>query len=176
MWLEQYSHKTPRSNTVSSGREIEQQRSREIRTAEAESELDQRKEARERNITVQETQESRSSEERQFEKRVKDSQHERYDIEEQERQTRTTRDTSDINTRKEDNDKDRENVDNPPVPVPRRSTRQKRPPDRYGDVVTYQMVRPVDSRVTKLDTLIKSGVFCDLDQEAMNIVLSAVIK
>ena len=66
-----------------------------------------------------------------------------------------------------------------PIPAPRtpRPTRQRKPPDRFGDYVMYRMAnRQVDSRVQALDTLVKSGVLSELDSLTAHRLIQAVMK
>ena len=183
VWLEQRKYRNPRIGTVSSERESDAKKSKEAKNDREEMDLISRKHMRKEASWqgIPENQETLQSRKNRygkipFENKDRNPEEKREDSEISERQNRTEREISEITTEEDNKDKDREGVRNPPIPVPRRSTRQKKPPDRYGNTVSHQMVQPVDSRITKLDSLIKSGVFSDLDQEAMNIVLSAVIK
>ena len=66
---------------------------------------------------------------------------------------------------------------NLPVPAPRRSTRQKKPPNRYGDAVAHWISpRPIDNKVKALDELLKSGVLSNMDLESAHKILKAIMN
>jgi len=65
----------------------------------------------------------------------------------------------------------------PPVPFPRRSIREKKPPDRYKDYHVYAMTqRTSDPRLHALDTLMSSGILQSMDMEMTKKILEAVMK
>ena len=59
-------------------------------------------------------------------------------------------------------------------PEPRRSTRERRPPDRYGDFVMSKMVQPVDTKIVAAATLMQSGILNSMDTETAHIILAAI--
>ena len=64
-----------------------------------------------------------------------------------------------------------------PKPQPRRSTRDKKPIDRYGNPVMYPMVnQPVDRKMQTLQTLIESGILGDLDNEMAHKIIGAIMN
>ena len=63
-----------------------------------------------------------------------------------------------------------------PVPQPRKSTRQKKAPDRYGDWISKPMVmRPVDEKLQTLNTLLSSGVLNKLNSEMAHRIVSSIM-
>ena len=66
---------------------------------------------------------------------------------------------------------------NLPVPAPKRSTRQKKPPDRYGDGVAHWISpRPIDNKVKTLNELLKSGVLSNMDSESAHEIIKAIMN
>ena len=64
-----------------------------------------------------------------------------------------------------------------PVPAPRRSSRQRKPPDRYGEYVSKVMSpRPFDNRLHALDELMKSGVINNMDSEIVHKLIAAIMN
>ena len=66
---------------------------------------------------------------------------------------------------------------NLPVPAPRRSKRQKKPPDRYGDSVAHWISpRPIDNKVKALNELLKSGVLSNMVSESAHKIIKAIMN
>ncbi|KAL4232438.1 hypothetical protein ACF0H5_007131 [Mactra antiquata] len=64
-----------------------------------------------------------------------------------------------------------------PQPVPRRSTRERRPPQKYSDFYMNQMVfRPRDNKIYALNTLLQSGILDNIDSDTVHVILGAIIN
>jgi len=64
-----------------------------------------------------------------------------------------------------------------PVPTPRRSTRQRRPPDRYGhNIMSAMQIESTDRRLEAISALVANGVFNNMDSEAVHSILSSLIN
>ena len=62
-----------------------------------------------------------------------------------------------------------------PVPAPRRSSRQKKSPNRYGEFVFKCMnQRPIDNRLQALDEVMKSGILNNMDSDTAHRIVSAI--
>ena len=65
----------------------------------------------------------------------------------------------------------------PPVPQPRRSIRERKPPDKYKDYQMNQMVpRPLDYKIQALNALMNSGVLDEVDCETAHRLVGAVMN
>ncbi len=65
----------------------------------------------------------------------------------------------------------------PPPRPPRRSVRTKKPPDKYGDFVSYQMANaPADRKLYALQTLMESGILSEIDSDMAHTLIGAVMK
>ena len=64
-----------------------------------------------------------------------------------------------------------------PVPAPRRSSRQQKPPDRYGNFI-FKCInqRPIDNRLQALDELMKSGILSNMDSDTAHRIVSAIMN
>jgi len=64
-----------------------------------------------------------------------------------------------------------------PVPTPRRSTRQRRLPDRYGhNIMSAMQMESTDRRLEDISALVANGVFNNMDSEAVHRILSSLIN
>lgn len=64
-----------------------------------------------------------------------------------------------------------------PTPTPRRSTRPKKPPERYKDYSMNSLVpRPVDSRLQAVNALMSSGVLNEIDSEVARKMLQSIMS
>jgi len=63
-----------------------------------------------------------------------------------------------------------------PIPVPRRSTRERHPPKRFQDFVSHQMTVQADSKVNSILTLVESGVLNQCDKVMAQKLLKAVLE
>ncbi|XP_052760888.1 uncharacterized protein LOC128203494 [Mya arenaria] len=62
-----------------------------------------------------------------------------------------------------------------PTPVPRRSDRVRKPPNRFGEYQMYSN-QPVDRKLQALDTLMQSGVLRDVDSEMAYQLIGAIMN
>ena len=67
--------------------------------------------------------------------------------------------------------------DNSPVPAPRRSSGQKKPPDRYDEYIIKGMnLRPIENSIQTLDEVMRSGVLHNVDSETAHKIIGAQYK
>ena len=64
-----------------------------------------------------------------------------------------------------------------PVPAPRRSSRQQKLPDRYGNFI-FKCINqhPIDNRLQALDELMKSGILSNMDSDTAHRIVSAIMN
>ena len=66
---------------------------------------------------------------------------------------------------------------NLPVPAPRRSSRLRKPPDRFGEYVSNVMSpRPIDTKIHAVNELMKSGILNSVDTDTALKILSAILN
>ena len=64
-----------------------------------------------------------------------------------------------------------------PVPLPRRSTRNRKLPTKFEDYQLHQMVaRPYDRKLQAIDSLLKSGVLNDMDNDTAHKIIASIIN
>ena len=64
-----------------------------------------------------------------------------------------------------------------PVPTQRKSTRVRRPPNRFDDYVMHQVVPcPVDSKMEAATSLMGSGILNTMDAETVHRILAAIFN
>lgn len=65
----------------------------------------------------------------------------------------------------------------PPVPAPRRSSRERKPPSRFAEYHMNLVVpRPYDNKIHAMNILMSSGVLNEVDTEVAHRLLEAVMK
>jgi transposase InsO family protein len=63
-----------------------------------------------------------------------------------------------------------------PTPPPRRSTRQTKPPDRYGDFVSYSLCRTPDRRLQALHQLMNSDLIQNIDNDMAHQLIRSILS